>query len=113
MKFELKERFFCRKNSVCMESCSACESNGECTICASFGEPDVCGWCERNYSAEQLPLLRTMCDATNRCAELLHPYEIVDYNDIPADVQAQADTAMDEFNAAYKQLEKLMGVKMK
>lgn len=113
MKYELKDRFFCRKNSVCMEACSACESNGVCDICASFGEPDVCVLCDRHFSAELLPLMRTMCDAHNRVIELLGPYEIVDYNNIPADVQAQADAAMDEFNAAYKQLEKLMGVKTK
>lgn len=42
MMYDMKDRFFCRKNSVCMEVCSACESNGVCDICASFGEPDVC-----------------------------------------------------------------------
>lgn len=111
--FSLKDRFFCRKNFVCMEACSACASNGECTICASFGEPDVCMWCERNYSAAQLPLMRIICEALNRYYNLLNPYAIVEDNDIPADVRAQADAALDEARAASAELEKLMGVETK
>ena len=112
MKYELKDRFFCRKNSVCMEACSACESNGVCEICASFGEPDVCVLCDRHYSAELLPLMRTMCDAHNRVIELLGPYEFMDYNNIPADVQAQADAASAEFFEALAAYGKLRGVEI-
>ncbi len=112
MKYELKDRFFCRKNSVCMEACSACESNGVCEICASFGEPDVCVLCDRHYSAELLPLMRTMCDAHNRVIELLGPYEFMDYNNIPADVQAQADAASAEFSEALAAYGKLRGVEI-
>lgn len=112
MKYELKDRFFCRKNSVCMEACSACESNGVCEICASFSEPDVCALCDRHYSAELLPLMRTMCDAHNRVIELLGPYEFMDYNNIPADVQAQADAASAEFSEALAAYGKLRGVEI-
>lgn len=112
MMFSLKDRFFCRKNFVCMEACSACESNGVCDICASFGEPEVCACCDRHYSAEVLPLMRTMYDANKRCVELLSPYEIVDYNNIPADVKAQADAASDEFFEALAAYGKLMGVEI-
>lgn len=112
MMYEMKDRFFCRKNSVCMEACSACESNGVCDICASFGEPDVCALCDRHYSAELLPLMRTMCDAHNRVIELLGPYEFMDYNNIPADVQAQADAASAEFSEALAAYGKLRGVEI-
>lgn len=112
MMFELKDRFFCRKNRGCMECCSGCESNGACDICASYGEADVCMLCERNYSVEQLPLMRTVCDASNRYFNLLRPYALVDDKDIPADVQAQAAAALAEDRAATAALKKLMGVEM-
>ena len=112
MMYEMKDRFSCSKPIVCTEACSACVSNGACTFCASYGEPDVCVLCDRHYSAKLLPLMRTMCDAHNRVIELLGPYEFMDYNNIPADVQAQADAASAEFSEALAAYGKLRGVEI-
>lgn len=112
MMYEMKDRFSCSKPIVCTEACSACASNGACTFCASYGEPDVCVLCDRHYSAELLPLMRTMCDAHNRVIELLGSYEFMDYNNIPADVQAQADAASAEFSEALAAYGKLRGVEI-
>lgn len=50
---EVRDRFFCRRNRVCMAACSTCDDYGECYACVSCGMPDRCQLCERYYTKEQ------------------------------------------------------------
>ena len=51
----IKDRFFCRRNWVCFEACSLCEVNGDCDMCASYGQPDRCQKCTRYYEPGIMP----------------------------------------------------------
>ena len=54
-RIAVRDHFFCRRNRVCFEACSLCEANGDCDMCASFGQPDRCQMCTRYYGPGSIP----------------------------------------------------------
>lgn len=51
----IRDRFFCRRSRVCFEACSLCEVNGDCDMCASYGQQDRCQKCTRYYEPGSIP----------------------------------------------------------
>lgn len=51
----IRDRFFCRRNRVCFEACSLCETNGDCDMCVFCGQPDRCQKCTRYCEPESIP----------------------------------------------------------
>lgn len=58
-------------------------------------------------------LLQVSSAASQRYTDLLRPYEGMPLVDVPMEVLKEADAALDEFNTANKEWQKLMGVKVK